>query len=117
MALGTKGGNIMKAEILAVGTEILLGDIVNTNAQYIAKRLADLGISVYHQSVVGDNPERLLEAYRLAFSRADLVITTGGLGPTKDDLTKEVAFEYFGKQSVVHEASLKIIEDYFKKIE
>jgi len=105
---------IMKAEILAVGTEILLGDIVNTNAQYIAKRLADLGISVYHQSVVGDNPERLLEAYKLAFSRVDLVITSGGLGPTKDDLTKEVAFEYFGKQSVVHEASLKIIENHFK---
>ncbi|MBZ9637283.1 competence/damage-inducible protein A [Clostridium sp. FP1] len=106
----------MKAEILAVGTEILLGDIVNTNAQYIAKRLADLGIAVYHQSVVGDNPERLLEAYRLAFSRADLVITTGGLGPTKDDLTKEVAFEYFGKKSVVHEASMKIIEGYFKEM-
>jgi len=106
----------MKAEILAVGTEILLGDIVNTNSQYIAKRLADLGISVYHQSVVGDNPQRLLEAYRLAFSRVDLVITSGGLGPTKDDLTKEVAFEYFGKQSVVHEASLKIIEDYFKNM-
>ncbi len=104
----------MKAEILSVGTEILLGDIVNTNAQYIAKRLADLGISVYHQCVVGDNPERLLESYRLAFSRADLVITSGGLGPTKDDLTKEVAFEYFGKRSVVHEDSLKIIEDYFK---
>ncbi|MGH4122777.1 MAG: competence/damage-inducible protein A [Clostridium sp.] len=106
----------MRAEILAVGTEILLGDIINTNAQYIAKRLADLGIAVYHQSVVGDNPERLLEAYRLAFSRADLVITTGGLGPTKDDLTKEVAFEYFGKKSVVHEASMKIIEGYFKEM-
>ncbi|HEY8891675.1 MAG TPA: competence/damage-inducible protein A [Clostridium sp.] len=106
----------MKAEILAVGTEILLGDIVNTNAQYMAKRLADLGIEVYHQSVVGDNPERLLEAYRLAFSRVDLVITSGGLGPTKDDLTKEVAFEYFGKQSVVHKASLKIIEDHFKEM-
>ncbi|MFT5875721.1 MAG: nicotinamide-nucleotide amidase [Clostridium sp.] len=104
----------MKAEILAVGTEILLGDIVNTNSQYISKRLADLGISVYHQSVVGDNPERLLEAYRLAFSRVDLVIATGGLGPTKDDITKEIAFEYFGKQSVVHEASLKIIEGHFK---
>ena len=104
----------MKAEILSVGTEILLGDIVNTNSQYLSKRLADLGISVYNQSVVGDNPKRLLEAYNLAFSRADLVITTGGLGPTKDDLTKEVAFEYFGKQSVVHEPSLKIIEGYFK---
>ncbi|MBU3146571.1 competence/damage-inducible protein A [Clostridium sp. CF012] len=104
----------MNAEILAVGTEILLGDIVNTNAQYLAKRLADLGISVYHQSVVGDNPERLLESYRLAFSRADLVITTGGLGPTKDDLTKEVAFDYFGKPSVVHEASLKVLQSHFK---
>lgn len=104
----------MKAEILAVGTEILLGDIVNTNAQYIAKRLADLGIAVYHQSVVGDNRERLLEAYTLAFSRADLVITTGGLGPTKDDLTKEVTFEYFGMKSVVHEPSLKILQGYFK---
>jgi len=104
----------MKAEILAIGTEILLGDIVNTNSQYIAKRLADLGILVYHQSVVGDNPERLLEAYRLAFSRVDLVITSGGLGPTKDDLTKEIAFEYFGKQSVVDKASLKIIEKYFE---
>ncbi|MGK0466502.1 competence/damage-inducible protein A [Clostridium sp.] len=104
----------MKAEILAVGTEILLGDIVNTNAQYIAKRLADLGIAVYHQSVVGDNRERLLEAYALAFSRADLVITTGGLGPTKDDLTKEVTFEYFNKKSVIHEPSLKILEGHFK---
>ena len=116
MWMALRGGNIMKAEILAVGTEILLGDIVNTNAQYLAKRLADLGIAVYHQSVIGDNPERLLEAYSLAFSRADLVITTGGLGPTKDDLTKEVAFEYFGKQSVVHEASLKILQGHFKDV-
>jgi len=104
----------VKAEILSVGTEILLGDIVNTNAQYLAKRLADLGISVYHQSVVGDNPERLFEGFRLALSRADLVITTGGLGPTKDDLTKEIAFEYFGKESVVHEDSLKVLKSHFK---
>jgi len=104
----------VKAEILSVGTEILLGDIVNTNAQYLAKRLADLGISVYHQSVVGDNPERLFEGFRLALSRADLVITTGGLGPTKDDLTKEIAFEYFGKESMVHEESLKVLKSHFK---
>jgi nicotinamide-nucleotide amidase len=108
------GGIIVKAEILSVGTEILLGDIVNTNAQYLAKRLADLGISVYHQSVVGDNPERLFEGFRLALSRADLVIATGGLGPTKDDLTKEIAFEYFGKESVVHEDSLKVLKSHFK---
>lgn len=106
----------MIAEILCVGTELLLGDIVNTNAQYLARRLSELGIFVYHQSVIGDNPERLKEAYKLAFSRSDLVITTGGLGPTKDDLTKEVAFEYFGKESVLHEESLKIIEGYFNKL-
>lgn len=106
----------MRAEILAVGTELLLGNIVNTNAQYIAKRLADLGIEVYHQGVVGDNPKRLMDAYTAAFKRADLVITTGGLGPTKDDLTKEVAFDYFGKEAVLHKDILDNIEEYFKKI-
>ncbi|MFD3155445.1 competence/damage-inducible protein A [Haloimpatiens sp. FM7330] len=104
----------MRAEILAVGTEILLGDIVNTNAQYISKRLADLGIDVYYQGVVGDNPERLKDALQLAFSRSNLVITTGGLGPTKDDLTKETVFEYFNKKTVLHEESLKAIKEYFK---
>lgn len=106
----------MRAEILAVGTEILLGNIVNTNAQYIASRLADLGIEVYHQSVVGDNRERLKEAFELAFSRADIVITTGGLGPTKDDLTKETAFEFFKKEAVIHEDLLKDLEEHFKKL-
>ncbi|MCY6355187.1 competence/damage-inducible protein A [Clostridium sp. ZS2-4] len=106
----------MRAEILAVGTELLLGNIVNTNAQYIAKRLADLGIEVYHQAVVGDNPKRLMDAYTAAFGRADLVITTGGLGPTKDDLTKEVAFDYFGKEAVLHKDILDKIEEYFIKI-
>lgn len=106
----------MRAEILAVGTELLLGNIVNTNAQYIAKRLADLGIEVYHQAVIGDNPKRLMDAYTAAFKRADLVITTGGLGPTKDDLTKEVAFDYFGKEAVLHKDILDNIEEYFKKI-
>ena len=77
------------AEILCIGTEILMGDIINTNAAYIAKELAGLGINVYHQSVVGDNPQRLKESLALAFSRADIVITTGGLGPTYDDLSKE----------------------------
>lgn len=105
----------MKAEILAVGTEILLGDIINTNAQYLARRLADLGFSVYHQTVVGDNEERLLEAYELAFKRGELVITTGGLGPTKDDLTKEVGAKYFGKSFFVHEKSLQKLEKLFLK--
>lgn len=105
----------MKSEILSVGTELLLGDIVNTNAQYIARRLAEMGIFVYHQSVVGDNPERLKEAFELAFTRADMVITTGGLGPTKDDLTKEIAAKYFNKKLIVDEDSLNRIESFFAK--
>lgn len=106
----------MKAEILAVGTEILLGDIVNTNSHYLSKRLADLGISVYHQSVVGDNEERLLKAYELAFERADIVIATGGLGPTKDDLTKEIGAKYFGKKLILHEESLNYIKEFFNRL-
>lgn len=106
----------MKAEIIAVGTEILLGDIINTNAQYIARRLADMGILVYHQSVIGDNPKRLKEEYETAFKRSDIVIATGGLGPTKDDLTKETAGEYFNKKLILHKESLTKIENYFKKM-
>jgi nicotinamide-nucleotide amidase len=105
----------MKAEIMAVGTEVLMGDIVNTNAQYIAKRLADLGIGVYYHSAVGDNSVRLEEAFSLALNRVDLVITTGGLGPTKDDLTKETAAEYFKRKLVYHEESYTLLEKYFKK--
>ena len=105
----------MKAEIIAIGTEILLGDIVNSNAQYISKKLASMGIDVYHQCVVGDNEERVIKAFEEGFSRADLIITTGGLGPTQDDLTKEMAAKYFNKELVVDEESLKYIENYFKK--
>ncbi|MCX7884627.1 MAG: competence/damage-inducible protein A [Caloramator sp.] len=105
----------MIAEILSVGTELLLGDILNTNAQYLSKRLADLGINVYFQTVVGDNSERLKKAYDIAFNRADIVITTGGLGPTKDDLTKEIGSEYFEKKLILHEDLLNNIKGYFKK--
>lgn len=97
----------MVAEIISVGTELLLGDIVNTNAQYIAKKLAHIGIEVYYQTVVGDNSERLKSALNIAFDRADMVILTGGLGPTKDDLTKELVAEYFGKKLVLDEEVLK----------
>lgn len=103
----------MKAEILCVGTELLLGDIVNTNAQYLSKRLADLGISVYHQSVVGDNSERLKKEFEESFNRADIVITTGGLGPTPDDLTKETGAEYFNKEMVLHEDTLSKLKSHF----
>ena len=87
----------MKAELIAVGTEILLGNIVNTDAQVISQGLSELGIDVFYQTVVGDNPDRLKLALNIAFARADMVVLTGGLGPTKDDLTKELVAEYFDK--------------------
>lgn len=105
----------MNAEILAVGTELLLGDIVNTNAQYLAKELAQLGIAVYYQTVVGDNPQRLEDTIQNAFSRADLVITTGGLGPTEDDLTKETGAKYFLKELHMDEKAKNMLEQYFVK--
>lgn len=104
----------MKAEIIAIGTELLLGDIVNTNAQFLSKELAAIGIDVYHQEVIGDNEERIIQAFQNAYYRSDLIITTGGLGPTQDDLTKEVAAKYFNKKMVLDNDSLKIIENYFK---
>ena len=107
--------NIKTAEILSVGTELLLGEVVNTNAAFIAGRLAELGISVYHQSVVGDNPGRLRDELVAALSRSDLVIMTGGLGPTYDDLTKETAADLFGKALVMDERALFEIRDYFER--
>jgi len=89
----------MKAEIIGIGTELLLGEILNTNTQYISKNLADLGIDVYYHTVVGDNPKRLEECFESAFKKVDLVITTGGLGPTQDDLSKNVAAKYFKKKT------------------
>lgn len=106
----------MNAEILAVGTEILLGDIVNTNAQYIAQGLAELGIDVFYQTVVGDNPDRMKTAMNIAFERADIIITTGGLGPTGDDLTKEIGAEYFGRKLILDEKALDRIKKFFDKM-
>ncbi len=100
----------MRAEIISVGTELLLGDIVNTNSQYIAKELASIGIEVYHQSTVGDNVDRLYECFKESLERSDVVITTGGLGPTTDDLTKEVAAKYFGQELKLHEPSWEYIK-------
>ncbi len=95
----------MTAEIICVGTELLLGDIVNTNAQYLARELSLLGINVYYQEVVGDNPERLMEVLERALSRSDLILTTGGLGPTYDDLTKETIAKSVRKKLVKNEES------------
>ena len=106
----------MNAEILAVGTELLLGDIVNTNAQFIAQGLAEMGIDVFYQTVVGDNPARLKKAMHNAFERADIIITTGGLGPTEDDLTKEIGAEYFGRELVLDEKALNRIKMFFDRL-
>ncbi len=104
---------IEKSEILSVGTELLLGDIINTDAAHIARGLAALGINLYYQGVVGDNPGRLEEALTLALGRADLVILTGGLGPTYDDLTKETAARLMGRSMYMHGESLKRMEKRF----
>ena len=106
----------MVVELISVGTEILLGNIVNTNAAYLAEKCALLGCSLYHQTVVGDNEERMEEAIRQAIERADIVILTGGLGPTKDDLTKEVTAKVFGRKLYMDEHSKARIQDYFEKI-
>lgn len=106
----------MVAEILCIGTEILLGDIVNTNAAYLARELAALGINVYHHSVTGDNPKRLAEAMELSLGRADVVITTGGLGPTFDDISKEIAADYFGCPLEMHAESEERIRSFFRRI-
>ena len=105
-----------RAEILCIGTEILMGDIVNTNAAYLAKELTNLGITMYHQTVVGDNPKRLKESLALAFSRSDIVITTGGLGPTYDDLSKETIAAYFGRKLQMDEESLQCVIEFHEKL-
>lgn len=106
----------MKAEIVTVGTEILLGDIVNTNSKYLAKELALLGTEVYYQISIGDNENRLLQVLDDSLKRSDIVITTGGLGPTDDDITKEVACKYFNQELVLHEPSLNKIKSHFEKL-
>ena len=103
------------AEIIAVGTEILLGNIANTDAQDLSQALSGLGIDVYHHTVVGDNPQRLKEAVSIAKSRANIIITTGGLGPTYDDLTKQTLAEAFGRKLVYHEHEAQRIKSFFNK--
>lgn len=103
----------MVVELICVGTEILLGNIVNTNGAYLAEKCAGLGLSCYFQTVVGDNAERLSQVLRTALGRADIVILSGGLGPTEDDLTKETAAKVCGKPLYLHEPSKKAIEAFF----
>ena len=105
----------MTAEIICVGTELLLGDILNTNAQFLSRELAELGISVLHQHVIGDNPARLRELVTQAKTRSDLLIFSGGLGPTEDDLTKETVAEAFGDTLHFDEAEWDKILAFFAR--
>lgn len=106
----------MIAEIVAIGTELLMGQIANSDAQTLSRELQSLGIDVYHHQVVGDNPQRMREALALALSRSDLVITTGGLGPTQDDLSKEIAAELLGLEMEFDQASWDATQAYFVKV-
>lgn len=105
----------MVVELISVGTEILLGNIVNTNAAYLARKCAELGLSCFYQSVVGDNEERLLQAVGMAAKRSDILILSGGLGPTKDDLTKETVAKYFGKEQYMDESVKAEITEFFQR--
>lgn len=105
----------MKAEIIAVGTELLLGQIANTNAQFLSQKLAEVGIGVYYHTVVGDNADRLYRLIEEAFTRSDLIIFSGGLGPTKDDLTKETVAQAVHRPLVHDETALERIAAYFDR--
>ena len=102
------------AEIIAVGTEILLGNIANTDAQMLSQSLSTLGINVFWHTVVGDNPQRLRQALDIARRRADIILTTGGLGPTYDDLTKQTICEAFGQKLVLHADILADIRAFYQ---
>ena len=105
----------MTAEIISVGTELLLGNILNTNAQYLSRELADLGITVQRESTIGDNHGRLADFVNEAKSRCDLLVFTGGLGPTADDLTKETVAACYGDTLVFDESEWEKITGYFAR--
>ncbi len=105
----------MNAEIVAIGSELLLGQIVDTNSAWMAQRLADLGVNLFYKTVVGDNPDRMLEITNRAMERSDLVITSGGLGPTQDDLTREVVAQATNRQLVMDPELLAQIEERFRR--
>lgn len=102
------------AELIFVGTELLLGEILNTNAQYLSEKLALLGIDVYYQTTVGDNPERMRGVFRQALGRADVVIASGGLGPTMDDITRDIAAEVAGRPLELDQALVEELEAWFR---
>ena len=103
----------MKAEIITIGTEVTTGSILNTNSKYLAEKLLELGIEVYYHTSVDDNIERIKEVVDISLNRADLIITTGGLGPTQDDITKEIISESLGLKLIDDEEMLEIIKERF----
>ena len=105
----------MKTAILSIGTELLFGQITNTNTVYLSQKLNMLGYDVMYHYTVGDNPERVRDMIRLAFQDCDLVITTGGLGPTQDDLTKEMVCRVMGDELVMMDEVMSELESYFEK--
>lgn len=105
----------MNSEILSIGTELLMGQIANTNAMFISKKLNEIGVNVYYHSVVGDNPKRVIEALKIALNRADVIVVTGGLGPTDDDLTKEVISKELGRELIFNDYAYNVITDYFER--
>ncbi len=106
----------MKAEIISVGTELLLGNVANIDAKDVSEALSELGIDVFFHTVVGDNEERLRSALEIAEKRADIIITTGGLGPTYDDLTKQTLADHFGRKLIFHEEVAESIRAFFREL-
>src|SRR3954470_15303734 len=105
----------MRAEIVGVGTELLLGQIANTNAQWMGERLAEIGVDVLHHQVVGDNLDRIANAFRLGLSRSDVVIATGGLGPTQDDITRDAIAEVLGVPLIRHPEIEEMLREKFRR--
>src|SRR5918992_554018 len=114
-ASDARTNSIERAEILTIGTEILLGDLLDTNAAWISGRLASLGVSIYPHTTVGDNKRRIIAALKEAASRTDLVITTGGLGPTSDDLTNECLGEAAGRKMVEYSEARRHVDEMFRR--
>ncbi len=106
----------MIVELISTGSELLLGDTVNTNVSWLAQELNKLGYTIAHQSVVGDNPKRMAEVFQLASSRADIVISTGGLGPTQGDITRNVLADSVGRKIIFNQEAMDEVERFFQRV-
>ena len=105
----------MNAELVAIGSELLLGQIVDTNSAWMAQRLASVGVNLYYKTVVGDNPDRMSEIISMAMERSDVVITSGGIGPTQDDLTREIVALAAHRELLLDDVLLAQIEERFRR--